>query len=66
MTWKIQLDNTSVTEVMWAESGPAAGWHLGRVNDTTHLALAGLRGIQPEQYVAVQEAEGEVQPEGGS
>jgi hypothetical protein len=59
MTWKIQLDNTSVTEVMWCESGPAAGWHLGRVNDVTHLALAGLMPAQPCQYVAVQEAEGE-------
>jgi hypothetical protein len=66
MTWKIQLDNTSVTEVMWAESGPAAGWHLGRVNDTTHLALAGLLAVQPEQYMAVQEAAGEVQCEDGS
>lgn len=59
MTWKIQLDNTSLTEVMWCESGPAAGWHVGRVNDVTHLALAGLLPAQPGQYVAVQEAEGE-------
>lgn len=63
MTWKIQLDNTAVTEVMWCESGPAAGWHLGRVNDVTHLALAGLLPLHaagPEQLVAVQEAEGEL------
>jgi hypothetical protein len=66
MTWKIQLDNTSVTEVMWCESGPASGWHLGRVNDISHLALAGLHLDQPGQYVAVQEAEGEQEAEGAA
>lgn len=50
-----------IVQVMWCESGPAAGWHLGRVNDTSHLALAGLHLAQPAQYVAVQEAEGEQQ-----
>ncbi|KAF6255623.1 histidine phosphatase superfamily [Scenedesmus sp. NREL 46B-D3] len=44
MTWKIETDNTSITELTWVQAGPAAGWHLNRVNDTTHLVLAGLTG----------------------
>jgi hypothetical protein len=44
MTWKIETDNTSVTELSWLHAGPAAGWHLNRVNDTAHLLLAGLTG----------------------
>jgi hypothetical protein len=44
MTWKIETDNTSVTELSWVQAGPAAGWHLNRVNDTSHLLLAGLTG----------------------
>lgn len=42
LTWKIRLDNTAVTEVAWVETGAAAGWHILRVNDTTHLALEGV------------------------
>jgi broad specificity phosphatase PhoE len=45
MTWKVQLDNTAITEVAWRDDGPAAGWHLGRVNDCSHLALAGLHPL---------------------
>lgn len=46
MTWKIETGNTSITEVSWAASGPAAGWHLNRVNDLAHLALPGLADTQ--------------------
>lgn len=44
MTWKIGIDNTAVTELAWCADGPAAGWHLRRVNDTAHLVVAGLPG----------------------
>jgi hypothetical protein len=51
MTWKIETDNTSVTELSWVQAGPAAGWHLNRVNDTAHLLLAGLTGkVQEGQH----------------
>jgi len=59
MTWKIQLDNTSITEVMWCDSGPAAGWHVGRVNDTAHLVVEGLDAGQSGKPVALQQADGE-------
>jgi hypothetical protein len=52
MTWKVQLDNTSVTQVAWCEGGPAAGWHLGCVNDCSHLALAGLHPLQLQAAAA--------------
>eukprot|EP00878_Enallax_costatus_P023734 GHUV01025271.1.p1 GENE.GHUV01025271.1~~GHUV01025271.1.p1 ORF type:complete len:217 (+),score=59.80 GHUV01025271.1:1044-1694(+) len=48
MTWKIETANTSITEVAWVAAGPAAGWHLKRVNDIAHLALAGLTGAVGE------------------
>ncbi|KAF8064686.1 gpmB [Scenedesmus sp. PABB004] len=44
LTWKIQIDNSSVTELVLVEGGAAEGWHVCRVNDTAHLALAGLAG----------------------
>lgn len=42
MTWKLRLDNTAVVEFGFVEAGPAAGWHLLRLNDAAHLALAGV------------------------
>ncbi|GBF89533.1 hypothetical protein Rsub_02251 [Raphidocelis subcapitata] len=41
-SWKIRLDNTAVVEVGWVDSGPAAGWHLLRVNDAAHLLAEGV------------------------
>jgi hypothetical protein len=58
MTWKIETDNTSITELTWVAAGPAAGWHLNRVNDTAHLLLAGLTGkLQQEQQGGSQPTE---------
>ena len=39
MTWKVRLDNCSITEVGFEEDVTArdAGWHVLRVNDTAHL-----------------------------
>lgn len=37
MTRRIQLDNTSVTELKYVFEGPDRGWHVLRVNDTRHL-----------------------------
>jgi hypothetical protein len=58
MTWKIETDNTSITELTWVQSGPAAGWHLNRLNDTAHLLLAGLTGkLQQGQQGSSQPTE---------
>ncbi|CAF1527590.1 unnamed protein product [Didymodactylos carnosus] len=35
MTWKIQLDNTSITEIAYS----VRGWHIIRVNDISHLKI---------------------------
>jgi hypothetical protein len=35
-------DNTGLVEVGFVESGPAAGWHLLRMNDTAHLVAEGV------------------------
>ncbi|KAI8474396.1 MAG: histidine phosphatase superfamily [Monoraphidium minutum] len=43
MTWKIRLDNTGLVSLGWVEAGPAAGWHLLRVNDTGHLDAEGVQ-----------------------
>lgn len=42
MTVKMRIDNTAITEIAWQETGPRSGWQLHRVNDTTHLASAGV------------------------
>ena len=36
---QIRLDNTALVALGWVDSGPAAGWHLLRVNDTSHLDI---------------------------
>ena len=45
MTWKIQLNNTSITEVGLVEDpeDARAGWHLLRVNDHAHTREWGDR-----------------------
>lgn len=42
LTWKLRLDNTGIAELGWVEGGPAAGWHLLRLNDTSHLLAGGV------------------------
>lgn len=45
LTWKVRLDNTGVVELAFVESGAAAGWHVLRVNDTSHLVVEGVDGF---------------------
>jgi hypothetical protein len=47
MTWKIALGNASLTEVAWADAGPAPGWHVLRVNDDK--AVVGMMVVAPEK-----------------
>lgn len=41
-THQIRLDNTGAVELGWVDSGAAAGWHLQRVNDVSHLLTEGV------------------------
>lgn len=44
MTYKISLDNTSITRIQLQENG----WHILSLNDTMHLSAEGLYGKRPE------------------